>query len=254
MQPGCRPCLRKWICGYAEFPVNVGVGRHRICSAETFMTRETKYLVLFGFYVGFWGMLQSLTVKLVPLDLSGIGLGILAFSYGSFVHALTFPCTDAVAEVWGAKRARFMVYMGTVVYLFCTLMLFIGVGLPGADGWPHNAAYRAIFEGAPRIVAGSLVATIVAQLWDIYVFEWVKNKTGEKHLWLRNNLSTFGSQLLDTSIFYLVAFYGIIPNDILPSLILGTYVLKIAVAVIDTPLVYLIVGWIRKEEKETLVA
>lgn len=214
------------------------------------MKRETKYLILFGFYVGFWGMLQSLTVKLVPLDLSGIGLGVLAFSYGSFVHAMTFPCTDAVAEVWGAKRARFMVYMGTVVYLFCTLMLVIGVNLSPADGWENNEAYRAIFEGAPRIVAGSLVATVVAQLWDIYVFEWVKSKTGEKYLWLRNNVSTFGSQLLDTSIFYIVAFYGIIPNEVLPSVILGTYILKVGVAFIDTPLVYVIVAWIRKDEKE----
>lgn len=214
------------------------------------MKRETKYLILFGFYVGFWGMLQSLTVKLVPLDLSSIGLGVLAFSYGSFVHAMTFPCTDAVAEVWGAKRARFMVYMGTVVYLFCTLMLVIGVNLSPAEGWENNDAYRAIFEGAPRIVAGSLVATVVAQLWDIYVFEWVKSKTGEKYLWLRNNVSTFGSQLLDTSIFYIVAFYGIIPNEVLPSVILGTYILKVGVAFIDTPLVYVIVAWIRKDEKE----
>jgi uncharacterized PurR-regulated membrane protein YhhQ (DUF165 family) len=63
--------------------------------------KERKFLILFGLYVGFWGMLQGLTVKLVPLDLSWLGLGVLAFSYGSFVHAFTFPCTDAVAEVWG---------------------------------------------------------------------------------------------------------------------------------------------------------
>ncbi|EDY82675.1 conserved hypothetical integral membrane protein [Verrucomicrobiia bacterium DG1235] len=213
------------------------------------MSRETKYLILFGFYVGFWGMLQSLTVKLVPLDLSAIGLGVLAFSYGSFVHALTFPCTDAVAEIWGAKRARFMVYMGTIVYIFCTVMLVIGVKLAPAEGWVHNEAYRSIFEGAPRIVAGSLVATLVAQLWDIYVFEWIKRRTGQNHLWLRNNASTFGSQLLDTSLFYLVAFYGIIPNDVLPKVILGTFVLKVGVAVVDTPLVYLIVGWIRRDGK-----
>ena len=72
--------------------------------------KERKYLVLFGLYVGFWGMLQCLTVKLVPLDLTWLGLGTLAFSYGSFAHAFTFPCTDAAAEIWGAKRARMMVY------------------------------------------------------------------------------------------------------------------------------------------------
>jgi queuosine precursor transporter len=139
-------------------------------------SREHKFLILFGFYVGFWGMLQGLTVKLVPLDLSWFGLGVLAFSYGSFAHAFTFPCTDAVAEIWGAKRARFMVYMGTVVYVVCTALLFIGVGLPPAEGWPHNEAYGALFSGAPRIVLGSLLATVSAQLWDVYVFEWVKKE------------------------------------------------------------------------------
>jgi len=214
------------------------------------VSREGKFLVLFGFYVGFWGMLQCLTVKLVPLDLSWAGLGVLAFSYGSFVHALTFPCTDAVAEVWGARRARMMVYMGTVVYIFCTSMLYIGTKLPPADGWAFDEAYSSLFEGAPRIVAGSLLATLVSQLWDIYVFEWVKRKTGEKYLWLRNNASTFGSQLLDTSIFYVVAFYGVIPNEALPKVILGTYVLKVGVAVVDTPMVYAIVHWIRGNASE----
>jgi queuosine precursor transporter len=189
-------------------------------------------------------MLQALTVKLVPLDLSWMGLGVLAFSYGSFAHAFTFPCTDAVAEVWGAKRARFMVYMGTIVYVICTVLLFLGVGLPPADGWPHNEAYLNLFSGVPRIIAGSLLATLCAQLWDVYVFEWVKKRTGTRHLWLRNNVSTLGSQLMDTSIFYTVAFYGIIPNEVLPKLILGTYLLKLVVALIDTPIVYLVVYWI----------
>lgn len=216
---------------------------HCSCS-EPPMSRESKFLVLFGFYVGFWGMLQSLTVKLVSLDLSAVGIGVLAFSYGSFVHALTFPCTDAVAEIWGAKRARMMVYMGTLVYVFCTVMLYIGVRLPPAAGWENNESYLLLFEGATRIFVGSLLATLVSQLWDIYVFEWVKHRTGSKNLWLRNNVSTFGSQLLDTTIFYLVAFYGVIPNEALPKIILGTYILKMFVAVMDTPIVYLIVYWI----------
>ena len=207
-------------------------------------SKERKFLILFGLYVGFWGMLQGLTVKLVPLDLTWLGLGILAFSYGSFAHAFTFPLTDAVAEVWGAKRARMMVYVGTAVYVICTILLFIGVGLPPAEGWEFNDAYRSLFSGAPRIVAGSLLATFCAQLWDVYVFEWVKRKTGPRFLWLRNNISTLGSQLMDTTIFYTVAFYGIIPTDVLPKLILGTYLLKILVALIDTPILYLVVYWI----------
>lgn len=82
------------------------------------MTRETKYLIPLGFYVGFGGMLQSLTVKLVPLDLSAIGLGVLAFRYRSFVHALTFPCTDVVAEVLGGEAGAFHGLHGKRVYFW----------------------------------------------------------------------------------------------------------------------------------------
>jgi len=206
--------------------------------------KERKYLILFGLYVGFWGMLQCLTVKLVPLDLTWLGLGTLAFSYGSFAHAFTFPCTDAAAEIWGAKRARMMVYMGTAVYIVCTAFLFLAVQAPPAEGWPQNDAYVALFQGGPRIILGSLLATLSAQLWDIYVFEWVKKRSGEKNLWLRNNVSTFGSQLLDTTIFCTIAFYGVIPNDVLPKLIIGSYLMKLLVAVIDTPIVYLVVYWV----------
>jgi len=137
-----------------------------------------------------------------------------------------------------------MVYVGTAVYILCTGFLYIGVGLPPADGWEFNEAYRNLFSGAPRIVMGSLLATVCAQLWDVYVFKWVKRKTGPRLLWLRNNVSTLGSQLMDTSIFYTVAFYGIIPTEVLPKLILGTYLLKLLVALIDTPILYLVVYWI----------
>ena len=83
---------------------------------------------------------------------------------------------DAVAEVWGPKRARLMVYLGATVYIIATFLIYIATLLPAAEGWPHNDEYVTLFSAAPRIVAGSIVATLSAQLWDIYVFEWVKKK------------------------------------------------------------------------------
>ena len=127
---------------------------------------------------------MSLTVKLVPLDLTWLGLGTLVFSYGSFAHAFTFPCTDAAAEIGGQTGADDG-YMGTAVYIVCTAFLFLAVQAPPAEGWPLNDAYVALFQGGPRIILGSLLATLSAQLWDIYVFEWVKKRTGEKNLWLQ---------------------------------------------------------------------
>lgn len=215
--------------------------------------KNQKYLILFGVYVGGWGMLQALTLKMVPIDLSAVGLGVLAFSYGSFVHAITFPCTDAVAEIWGAQRARWMVYVGTAIYIWSNIMLTTAAHIPSMEGWPLAEAYKDLYSGVWRILFGSLVATVTAQLWDIYIFEWLKKLTGSKHLWLRNNLSTMGSQLLDTAIFYLISFYGIIANELLPILILGNYLIKLLIAVVDTPLVYLLVAWIRKSESGEVV-
>ena len=205
---------------------------------------EHKYILLLGLYVGFWGVLPSLAVKLVSLDLSYLGMGLLAFSYGSFIHAFTFPCTDAVAEVWGAKRARNMVYIGMMVYLLSTFALYLGTLLPPAQGWENNDAYVTLFSMGPRIFLASLISTVFAQLWDIYVFELVKKLTGERFLWVRNCSSTLVSQLFDTSIFYCVAFYAVVPNEVLVGMIFGAYLLKILVAIIDTPMVYLVVYWL----------
>ena len=208
---------------------------------------ETKYHILIGIYVGAWGIVPGLTPKLIPLDLSWAGIGLLSFSFGAFMHAVTFPCTDAVAEVWGAKRARLMVYVGVAMYALAIAFYILGSKLPPAPGWELNNAYVSIFSQAERMILGSLAATIVAQLLDIFVFEKIKKLTGERWLWLRNNLSTALSQFADTAIFYSIAFYGVIPNDKLPLLIVGTYLVKLIITVVDTPVVYLLVRWITGE-------
>jgi uncharacterized PurR-regulated membrane protein YhhQ (DUF165 family) len=187
--------------------------------SSTKIASDTKFHILLGVYVGAWGIVPGLTPKLIPLDMNWLGLGMLAFSFGAFMHAITFPCTDVVAEVWGAARARLMVYLGVSVFLLATVFYMLGTRLPGAPGWPHNDAYNLIFER-------------------------IKQITGERGLWLRNNCSTAVSQLLDTTIFYSIAFYGVIPNDVLPLLILGTYLVKLLITALDTPVVYLLVRWI----------
>ncbi|MEM6819273.1 MAG: queuosine precursor transporter [Pseudomonadota bacterium] len=205
---------------------------------------ETKFYILMGVYVGAWGLVPGITPKLIPLDLSWVGLGVLSFSLGAFIHAITFPCTDAVAEVWGAARARLMVYVGFSVYVVAIAFYLLGAWLPPAPGWEMNEAFVGLFGSAWRLVVASMAATVCAQLLDIAIFERVKRFTGERNLWIRNNASTAISQLVDTTIFYSIAFYGVIPNEALPLLILGTYLVKIVITIVDTPVVYLLVRWI----------
>jgi len=208
------------------------------------LSKESKFYILMGVYAGAWGIVPGLTPKLIPLDLDWMGLGILAFSFGAFMHAITFPCTDVVAEIWGAKRARFMVYVGFGVYAVAIAFYMLGTALPAAPVWPHNDAYVAVFSQASRLIVGSISAIIIAQLLDIFIFEKIKQMTGEGNLWIRNNASTAVSQLADTTIFYSIAFYGVIPTDVLPALIIGTYFVKLIITAVDTPVVYLLVYWI----------
>ena len=205
---------------------------------------DTKFHILLGIYAGAWGIVPGLTPKLIPLDLDWAGVGVLAFSFGAFMHAITFPCTDAVAEVWGAARARLMVYLGCSMYAVAIAFFIVGSRLPPAPGWALNDEYLAIFGMAERMILGSVCATVVAQLLDVFLFEKIKQATGEKWLWLRNNGSTALSQLVDTAIFYSIAFYGVIPNDQLPLLVVGTYLVKLLITLLDTPVVYLLVRWI----------
>ena len=205
---------------------------------------ETKFHILLGVYVGAWGIVPGLTPKLIPLDLEWVGLGVLAFSFGAFMHAITFPCTDTVAEVWGSARARLMVYLGATMYAIAITFYIMGTYLPAAPAWDLNSEYVAIFSMAGRMIIASLCATVVAQLFDVYVFEKIKHRTGQRLLWLRNNGSTALSQFVDTLIFYSIAFYGVIPDEQLPFLVLGTYLVKLCITMIDTPFVYLLVKWI----------
>jgi hypothetical protein len=124
---------------------------------------------------------------------------------------------------------------------------------PGVD--PEvSAAFQTALGPAANIVAGSLLAYVVSQNWDVFVFHAIRDRTGERMLWLRNLASTASSQAIDTVIFVGVAFYaaplllGVGPVFDPPTLLalgLGQYILKLGIAVLDTPVVYLIVGAVR---------
>ena len=124
---------------------------------------------------------------------------------------------------------------------------------PGVD--PEvSAAFQTALGPATNVVAGSLLAYVVSQNWDVFVFHAIRDRTGEAMLWLRNIGSTATSQAIDTAIFVGVAFYAaplllgvgpVFDPAALLALGLGQYLLKLAIALLDTPLVYLIVGAVR---------
>lgn len=158
-------------------------------------------------------------------------------------YSLTFAATDTMAELWGKERTKFVVNVGFFVAVLSALFIRLAITVAPAPFWENQSAFELILGSNFRIVLASLTAYLVSQHHDIWAFTFWKNRTGGRHLWLRNNLSTGVSQLLDTLLFISLAFYGTGAPVI--SMIAGQYVIKLVIAVADTPLVYALVYMIR---------
>ena len=118
--------------------------------------------------------------------------------------------------------------------------------LPGAAIWEGGAAYEAVFGMVPRVVLASMLAYLVSQHHDVVAFHFWRRVTGGRYLWLRNNASTLVSQALDSAIFITVAFWGLLPPAVVWNLMLTQFLIKIGIAVLDTPFCYLLVGLLRR--------
>nr|AFD03268.1 hypothetical protein [uncultured bacterium W4-87b] len=164
---------------------------------------------------------------------------------------LTFLITDIVSEMYGARRARFLVIMGFCMSLLLLAFSLIGIRLPVASFYPLQEDYTNIFGPIWRLLFGSMAAYLLAQLIDVRLFHFWKKLTKGKHLWLRNNASTMISQFIDTFTVNTIFLYKnptIFTGDFsdLMGVILGVYILKVAIAALDTPLCYLGVWFVEK--------
>lgn len=167
-------------------------------------------------------------------------------------YSLTFAITDTLSEIWGKKTTQFIVMIGFGCVILSAIFVRLAVIMPGAVFWDKQDEFSLILGSNLRIVTASLIAYLVSQTHDLYTFHLLKEKTNGKHLWLRNNVSSIISQTLDTVIFIVVGFAGLgIP---LWSMIWGQLAIKVIIAIVDTPLVYLLVNVIRKSQNKEVVA
>ncbi len=184
--------------------------------------------------------------KISEILLFGIPI---VFSVGIVPFALTFAITDIIAEVHGREKAQEIVWIGVSVLVFVLIMTVVSVALPyAARSWLTPEQYEPVFNQSIRMILASIVAFFLGQMHDIFAFEFWKQKTKGKFLWLRNNLSTIVSQLIDSTVFMFLAFYGVSPKydvGFIISLIIPYYILKVALAFLDTPVVYAGVNWLR---------
>jgi len=204
------------------------------------MDREEKTLVLLGIFVAAVVLANLLGTKIA-------NFGWFVASVGIFMYPITFLATDIVAEVFGRKKVMMFVVAGLIANLMLFLMVAVAIRLPPATRYPSNEAFLEVFNPSLRIIGASIIAFLIAQIHDIAAFEYWKKVTRGRFLWLRNNASTIVSQFLDSTIFMFLAFYLATPEytvDFIFALIIPYWLLKVVIAIADTPFVYLGVRWL----------
>lgn len=204
-------------------------------------------LILYRLF-GKAGLQVAIALAIVLANLQGPKLTVifgLQTSLGVIFYSSIFFATDVLSENYGKEAANKAVRMGFAVSVIVLLMMSLAL-LYQPSTRPETAAYSASIHEAfativnftPRFIFGSLLAYYISQHFDVWAFHKIKSWTGERWLWLRNNGSTLSSQVVDTTIYSLVAWWGIV--DLKTALALGAakYVFKAAIAAIDTVFIY----------------
>ena len=164
---------------------------------------------------------------------------------GNIVYATSFLATDILGEFFGKKEAYKAVGIGFFSLVAMTVLMQLALIFTPSPSDIVHGSMTAIFSLMPRIALASLVAYLLSNLHDVWAFAyWKEKKPGRKTLWMRNNFSTFISQLIDTVIFTTIAFLGVYPWEVLLQIGISTYLLKWIVAVLDTPCIYLARSWV----------
>ena len=165
-----------------------------------------------------------------------------------FAYAITFFASDCYTELYGRRAAQALVNVAFAMNFVLLGLVWLAVAAPTFEFSPvAQGPFAETLGASAGVVAGSLLAYVVSQNWDVLVFHRLKERTSGRWLWLRNIVSTASSQLVDTVIFIVVAFalFQGLSTDEIPGLIVGQYLFKLALVGLDTPVVYLVVGVIR---------
>ncbi len=184
-----------------------------------------------------------------PFNGKIFGSRLFELSVGILPYPITFLITDLISEIYGKIAANRVVTAGIFASFFSMGILLIADYVPAMESSPvDNATFTQVFSLSPLAVLASMIAYLLAQFVDIRIYHFWKKLTNGKMLWLRNNFSTFASQFLDTfSVVLLLSVFGILPWDLFFGLILSGFIFKVVVALLDTPLLYLLV-WIFKNK------
>ena len=193
---------------------------------------------------------SSINEKIIPFyEPSPIALGTILF-------ASTFLCTDILSEYYGKEKARKNVLIGFCSFFLMTILMLVTIGIqPAEDEWVSmvQESLAILFTPMTSIFVASMIAYLISQYFDIWFFSYLKTVSSNKLLWLRNNVSTAVSSLIDNTVFSIFAWIILNPNpfplsDVIMTFILGVYLLRVFIAILDTPFIYLAKYFIPEEK------
>ena len=207
---------------------------------------ETIYLVMAGLFIT--SLVTSNLIFQKFFSWNPFGLYEFELSVGIIAYPITFLVTDIISEIYGQKRANKVVIAGVFASFFALLIVIVSTEAPATSWSPiSDTIFKKVFGFTYIAVGASLAAYLLAQFLDVKIFHYWKKKTNGKHLWLRNNFSTFSSQLIDTaSILFLLCSFGVIEWELFGMLLLSGYLFKVLFALFDTPIIYLCVYLMRR--------
>jgi len=208
-------------------------------------------VLMFRFF-GKEGLLACIVLSILLANLQGPKLTVIfsmQTSLGVIFYSSIFFATDLMSEKFGKKEADRAVMMGFSISVIILLMLSISLlFLPSIEGnqtfsTEVHQAFVTILDFTPRFIIGSLFSYLISQRFDVWCFHKIKHWTNGKHLWLRNNLSTMASQTIDTTIYSLVVWWGVVDLETAIQLGLAKMAFKIGIAAFDTPFIYWARSW-----------
>lgn len=224
------------------------------------MSLDLAFTILMYRMFGRDGLLGCIILSILLANLQGPKLTTifgLQTSLGVIFYSSIFFATDLLSEKYGRAMANRAVLIGFSVSCILVLMLSIALlFLPSTD--PETAEFSSriqqsfenILNFTPRFIFGSLLAYLISQSLDVWLFHWIRKKTDGRMLWLRNNGSTMISQAVDTLIYSLVVWWGVVELSTAIQLGLVKYGFKLAIAAIDTPFIYWAISWNRPAQEQ----
>lgn len=172
------------------------------------------------------------------------------FGAGIIFFPLSYIFGDVLTEVYGYARARRVVWSGFAALVFASFMSHFILALPPADGWYFQKEYETVLGNTPRIAMASLIAFCCGEFSNSFILAKMKILTKGRHLWSRTIGSTLVGEGIDSLIFYPLAFWGIWGPELVVTVMLANYSIKVVVEVVLTPVTYKIVNFLKKKENE----